>query len=158
MIRIGQGYAIRQLIENKELVLGGIKIPHKLGLLGYSGRDIVLHAIADAIVGAVAKQAINYFFPDTDDRYKDADSSQLLSVVWKEIQQQDGYQLGNLDCTIIAKTSNFSAYIEAMREHIAEILGADVEQVNIKITVSKLGGFIVPKEGIASLAVVLLEK
>lgn len=157
MIRIGQGYDVHQLAENRKLIIGGVEIPHELGLLGHSDADVLLHAITDAIIGAVCKRDIGYFFPDTDDQYKDADSSQLLSIIWKEIQQ-DGYQLGNLDCTVIAEKPKMAPYIKAMREHIAELLGAELDQVNVKATTSEMMGFVGREEGIASLAVVLLEK
>ncbi|WP_439443498.1 2-C-methyl-D-erythritol 2,4-cyclodiphosphate synthase [Listeria aquatica] len=157
MIRIGQGYDVHQLVEGRKLVIGGIEIPHEKGLLGHSDADVLLHAITDAIIGAVAKRDIGHFFPDTDAAYKDADSAELLREVFREVKEE-GYLLSNLDCTIIAEQPKMAPYIDAMRNRIAELLDAEIDQVNVKATTSEKLGFAGRGEGIISLAVVLLEK
>ncbi|MHC5252875.1 2-C-methyl-D-erythritol 2,4-cyclodiphosphate synthase [Listeria kieliensis] len=157
MIRIGQGYDVHQLVEGRKLIIGGIEIPHEKGLLGHSDADVLLHAITDAIIGAVAKRDIGHFFPDTDAAYKDADSAELLRKVFLEVKQE-GYRLSNLDCTIIAEQPKMARHIDAMRARIAELLDAELDQVNVKATTSEKLGFIGRGEGITSLAVVLLEK
>ncbi|RDX01477.1 2-C-methyl-D-erythritol 2,4-cyclodiphosphate synthase [Listeria kieliensis] len=157
MIRIGQGYDVHQLVEGRKLIIGGIEIPHEKGLLGHSDADVLLHAITDAIIGAVAKRDIGHFFPDTDAAYKDADSAELLRKVFLEVNQE-GYRLSNLDCTIIAEQPKMARHIDAMRARIAELLDAELDQVNVKATTSEKLGFAGRGEGITSLAVVLLEK
>ncbi|EUJ18463.1 2-C-methyl-D-erythritol 2,4-cyclodiphosphate synthase [Listeria aquatica] len=157
MIRIGQGYDVHQLVEGRKLVIGGIEIPHEKGLLGHSDADVLLHAITDAVIGAVAKRDIGHFFPDTDAAYKDADSAELLREVFREVKEE-GYLLSNLDCTIIAEQPKMAPYIDAMRNRIAELLDAEIDQVNVKATTSEKLGFAGRGEGIISLAVVLLEK
>lgn len=157
MIRIGQGYDVHQLVEGRKLIIGGIEIPHEKGLLGHSDADVLLHAITDAIIGAVAKRDIGHFFPDTDAAYKDADSAELLRKVFLEVKQE-GYRLSNLDCTIIAEQPKMARHIDAMRARIAELLDAELDQVNVKATTSEKLGFVGRGEGITSLAVVLLEK
>ncbi len=157
MIRIGQGYDVHQLVEGRKLIIGGIEIPHEKGLLGHSDADVLLHAITDAIIGAVAKRDIGHFFPDTDAAYKDADSAELLRKVFLEVKQE-GYRLSNLDCTIIAEQPKMARHIDAMRARIAELLDAELDQVNVKATTSEKLGFAGRGEGITSLAVVLLEK
>ncbi|WP_167630277.1 2-C-methyl-D-erythritol 2,4-cyclodiphosphate synthase [Listeria valentina] len=157
MIRIGQGYDVHQLVEGRKLIIGGIDIPHEKGLLGHSDADVLLHAITDAVIGAVAKRDIGYFFPDTDAAYKDADSAELLRKVFLEVKRE-GYRLSNLDCTIIAEQPRMASHIDAMRARIAELLDAELDQVNVKATTSEKLGFVGRGEGIISLAVVLLEK
>ncbi|KGL38053.1 2-C-methyl-D-erythritol 2,4-cyclodiphosphate synthase [Listeria newyorkensis] len=157
MIRVGQGYDVHQLVEGRKLIIGGIEIPYEKGLLGHSDADVLLHTVTDAVIGAVGKRDIGHFFPDTDMAYKDADSAELLRVVWAEIEA-DGYKLGNIDCTIIAEKPKMAPYVDAMKARIAELLHATPEQVNVKATTSEKLGFTGRGEGIASLAVVLLEK
>jgi 2-C-methyl-D-erythritol 2,4-cyclodiphosphate synthase len=157
MIRIGQGYDVHQLVEGRPLIIGGISIPYEKGLLGHSDADVLLHTIADAVLGAIAEGDIGKHFPDTDPEFKDADSAKLLTHVWKIVKEK-GYQLGNIDCTIIAEKPKMAPHINGMRERIAELLDAEVSQVNVKATTTEKLGFTGRGEGIASLATVLLTK
>ncbi len=156
-IRIGQGFDIHQLQEGRKLIIGGIQIPHTKGLLGHSDADVLLHAISDACLGAVALGDIGKHFPDTDAAFKDADSRELLKQIWKQVRQK-GYTLGNLDSTIIAQQPKMAPHIEAIRESIAQILDASVTQINVKATTGERLGFVGREEGIAAQAVVLLQK
>ncbi|OIJ17116.1 2-C-methyl-D-erythritol 2,4-cyclodiphosphate synthase [Anaerobacillus alkalilacustris] len=155
MIRIGQGYDVHQLVEGRKLIIGGIEIPHEMGLLGHSDADVLLHTVADACLGAIGEGDIGKHFPDTDPNFKDADSAKLLSHVW-EIVKEKGYNLGNIDCTIIAQRPKMAPYIPEMRRRISELLEADLDQVNVKATTTEKLGFCGREEGIASQAVVLL--
>ncbi|HBM3606463.1 TPA: 2-C-methyl-D-erythritol 2,4-cyclodiphosphate synthase [Listeria innocua] len=157
MIRIGQGYDVHKLDYDRELIIGGIKIPYEKGLLGHSDADVLLHAIADAIIGAIGALDIGHFFPDTDMAYKDADSAELLAEIWRQVEAE-GFKLGNLDATIIAEKPKMAPYVELMKRRIAELLHAEPSQVNVKATTTEKLGFTGREEGIASLAVVLLEK
>ncbi|KMJ56212.1 2-C-methyl-D-erythritol 2,4-cyclodiphosphate synthase [Bacillus sp. LL01] len=157
MIRIGQGYDVHQLVEGRPLIIGGITIPYEKGLLGHSDADVLLHTIADAVLGAIAEGDIGKHFPDTDPEFKDADSAKLLTHVWKIVKEK-GYQLGNIDCTIIAEKPKMAPHINDMRERIAELLEAELSQVNVKATTTEKLGFTGRGEGLASLATVLLTK
>ncbi|CAC95501.1 TPA_asm: 2-C-methyl-D-erythritol 2,4-cyclodiphosphate synthase [Listeria innocua] len=157
MIRIGQGYDVHKLDYDRELIIGGIKIPYEKGLLGHSDADVLLHAITDAIIGAIGALDIGHFFPDTDMAYKDADSAELLAEIWRQVEAE-GFKLGNLDATIIAEKPKMAPYVELMKRRIAELLHAEPSQVNVKATTTEKLGFTGREEGIASLAVVLLEK
>jgi 2-C-methyl-D-erythritol 2,4-cyclodiphosphate synthase len=157
MMRIGQGFDVHQLVEGRPLILGGMTIPYEKGLLGHSDADVLLHTIADAALGAIGEGDIGKHFPDTDDAYKDADSAKLLIHVWKLVKER-GYQLGNIDCTIIAQMPKMAPHIEDMRMRIAELLEADTSQVNVKATTTEKLGFTGRGEGIASQAVILLVK
>ncbi len=157
MIRIGQGYDVHKLAYDRELIVGGIKIPYEKGLLGHSDADVLLHAITDAIIGAIGAGDIGHFFPDTDMAFKDADSAELLEEIWQKVEA-DGFRLGNLDATIIAEKPKMAPYVEQMKLRIAELLHADSAQFNVKATTTEKLGFTGREEGIASLAVVLLEK
>ncbi|MDN7243721.1 2-C-methyl-D-erythritol 2,4-cyclodiphosphate synthase [Planococcus sp. N028] len=157
MMRIGQGYDVHQLAEGRPFILGGIEIPHDRGLLGHSDADVLLHTITDAALGAIGGGDIGKHFPDTDPEFKDADSKKLLTHIW-EIVKEQGYELGNVDCTVIAQKPKLAPYIEQMRESIASLLEADVSQVNVKATTSEHLGFTGREEGIAALAVILLTK
>lgn len=157
MFRIGQGFDVHQLVEGRPLIIGGITIPYEKGLLGHSDADVLLHTVADAVLGAIGAGDIGKHFPDTDPEFKDADSAKLLEHVWNLVKQE-GYKLGNIDCTIIAQSPKMAPYIEAMRERIAQLLEATVEQVNVKATTTEKLGFTGRKEGIAAQAVVLLVK
>ncbi|MEC2073974.1 2-C-methyl-D-erythritol 2,4-cyclodiphosphate synthase [Alkalihalophilus marmarensis] len=157
MIRIGQGYDVHQLVEGRPLIIGGITIPYEKGLLGHSDADVLLHTIADAVLGAVAEGDIGKHFPDTDPEFKDADSAELLTHVWGIVKDK-GYELGNIDCTIIAQKPKMAPHINDMRQRIAELLEADISQVNVKATTTEKLGFTGRGEGIASLATVLLTK
>lgn len=157
MFRIGQGYDVHQLTQGRPLIIGGIQIPYEKGLLGHSDADVLLHAITDACLGAVGLVDIGTHFPDTDPKYKNADSAILLKESW-ELVKQKGYTLGNLDCTIIAQKPKMAPYIGQMKERIAELLEADIEQINVKATTTEKLGFTGREEGIATLASVLLKK
>jgi 2-C-methyl-D-erythritol 2,4-cyclodiphosphate synthase len=157
MFRIGQGFDVHQLVEGRPLIIGGVRIPYEKGLLGHSDADVLLHAVADACLGAIGAGDIGKHFPDTDDRYKDADSALLLKQVWELVKQQ-GYELVNLDCTIIAQKPKMAPHIEQMKENIARLLEGELSQVNVKATTTEKLGFTGREEGIAALAVVLLQK
>lgn len=155
MIRIGQGFDVHQLVEGRKCIIGGVEIPYELGLLGHSDADVLLHAITDAILGALGEGDIGRHFPDTDVAFKGADSGVLLKEVWK-MAKEKGYALGNVDGTIIAQKPKMAPYIGEMRERIASLLESEIERVNIKATTTEKLGFTGRGEGIASQAVVLL--
>jgi len=157
MIRIGQGFDVHAFAEDRKLILGGIEIPHTKGLLGHSDADVLLHTIADAALGAIAAGDIGKHFPDTDPEFKDADSAKLLQHVYALVKQQ-GYELGNLDTTVIAQAPKLRPYIDTMRARIAELLEADIEQINVKATTTEWLGFTGREEGIACQAVILLKR
>jgi len=157
LLRVGQGYDVHQLVTGRPLIIGGVHIPYEKGLLGHSDADVLLHAVTDACLGAVGLGDIGSYFPDNDDAYKNADSSILLKHVWEMIKGK-GYQLVNIDATIIAQKPKMAPYIELMKTKIASVLEAEREQINVKATTTEKLGFTGREEGIASLAVVLLEK
>ncbi|MGI6126472.1 MAG: 2-C-methyl-D-erythritol 2,4-cyclodiphosphate synthase [Planifilum sp.] len=157
MIRVGQGFDVHRFQEGRPLILGGVRIPHSRGLIGHSDADVLLHAVTDAVLGALGKGDIGTYFPDTDPAYKDADSARLLQSVW-EMVRSAGYRLGNADATIMAQRPKMLPHIPAMRKRIAELLGADEDRVNIKATTTERLGFVGREEGIAALAVVCLVK
>jgi 2-C-methyl-D-erythritol 2,4-cyclodiphosphate synthase len=157
MFRIGQGFDVHQLTEGRPLIIGGITIPYEKGLLGHSDADVLLHTVADACLGAIGEGDIGKHFPDTDPEFKDADSAKLLEHVW-QIVNKKGYELVNVDCTIIAQRPKMAPYIPHMRERIAELLGGMPDQVNVKATTTEKLGFAGREEGIAAQVVVLLKK
>ncbi|MEQ2465585.1 2-C-methyl-D-erythritol 2,4-cyclodiphosphate synthase [Niallia sp. Sow4_A1] len=157
MFRIGQGFDVHQLVVGRPLIIGGIEIPHEKGLLGHSDADVLLHTIADACLGAIGEGDIGNHFPDTDDAFKDADSAKLLQHVW-QIVKEKGYKLVNADCTIMAQQPKMAPHIQAMQARIAELLETEQENVNVKATTTEKLGFTGRGEGIASQAVVLLQK
>jgi 2-C-methyl-D-erythritol 2,4-cyclodiphosphate synthase len=157
MFRIGQGFDVHQLTEGRPLIMGGITIPYEKGLLGHSDADVLLHAVADGCLGAIAAGDIGKHFPDTDPEFKDADSAKLLQQVWMLVKDE-GYELGNIDCTIIAQKPKMAPYIDEMRARIAELLEADITQVNVKATTSEKLGFTGRGEGIAAQTTVLIKK
>ena len=154
-IRIGHGYDVHRLVEGRDLIIGGVKIPHTLGLLGHSDADVLLHAISDALLGALALGDIGKHFPDTDERYKGIDSTILLKECGKLICSH-GYSISNIDCTVIAQKPKLAPYIPRMKENIARVLGLDADCVNIKATTEEHLGFTGREEGIAAHAVCLL--
>jgi 2-C-methyl-D-erythritol 2,4-cyclodiphosphate synthase len=156
-MRIGHGYDVHRLVEGRKLILGGVTIPYEKGLLGHSDADVLLHAIADAILGAIAAGDIGKHFPDTDPRYQGADSLKLLAHV-VALADGKGYQLGNLDATIVAQRPKLALSIMKMRENIAGVMYADLDRVNVKATTTEELGFAGRGEGIAAYAVVLLER
>lgn len=157
MFRIGQGFDVHQLTEGRPLIIGGVTIPYEKGLLGHSDADVLLHTVADACLGAIGEGDIGKHFPDTDPNFKDADSSKLMEHVWMLVKEK-GYELVNVDCTIIAQRPKMAPYIGQMKERIAELLEASPEQINVKATTTEQLGFTGRGEGIASQAVVLLKK
>lgn len=157
MLRIGNGYDVHVLTEGRKLVLGGVEIPHTKGVLGHSDGDVLVHAIMDAMLGALALGDIGQHFPDTDMQYKNIDSMLLLSKV-KELIYSKGYKIINLDSIIVLQKPKVKPYIEAMRKRIAEILEIEVDQVSVKATTEEKLGFTGDESGVKSYCVVLLEK
>ena len=157
MIRIGQGFDVHEFAEGRPLIIGGITIPHSKGLIGRSDADVLLHTITDAALGAIGKGDIGHHFPDTDAAFKDAGSAILLRDVWKLVEEE-GYQLGNIDCTIMAQQPKMAPYIEDIKNRVASLLNADPSQVNVKATTTEKLGFVGREEGIATLAAILLVK
>ncbi|WP_307069099.1 2-C-methyl-D-erythritol 2,4-cyclodiphosphate synthase [Alkalibacillus filiformis] len=157
MFRIGQGFDVHQLVEGRPCIIGGVTIPYEKGLLGHSDADVLLHTIADAALGAIGEGDIGKHFPDTDPQYEGLDSKELLQEVWNKVEQS-GYTLVNVDCTIMAQAPKMAPYIEEMRSVIANLLQADLNQVNVKATTTEKLGFTGRKEGIASQAVILLQQ
>jgi 2-C-methyl-D-erythritol 2,4-cyclodiphosphate synthase len=155
-MRIGHGYDVHRLKENRKLIIGGIEIPCGKGLDGHSDADVLLHAIMDALLGALALGDIGQMFPDTDSRYLGADSSELLKIVFKRISEKN-YHVENVDCTVIAQAPKLSGYTPAMREKISGILGVSADCISIKATTEEYLGFTGAGEGIAAHAVVLLD-
>ena len=156
-MRVGMGYDVHRLTENRELILGGVKIPYEKGLLGHSDADVLIHAIMDALLGAAALGDIGKHFPDTDPEYKGISSIKLLEHVGRLIEEQL-YVIGNIDATIIAQRPKMAPYIEQMRENVARALHLEIGQVNIKATTEEGLGFTGSGEGISAQAVCLLEK
>lgn len=155
--RIGHGFDVHQLRENRDLIIGGVKIPFEKGLYGHSDADVLLHAICDAILGALALGDIGKIFPDTDSKFKNIDSSILLSRV-VELMEAEHYRVLNIDSTIAAQAPKLSPYILEMRENIARLLRVELSQTSVKATTTEHLGFEGRGEGISATAVVLLEK
>ncbi len=156
-MRIGHGYDVHRLVEGRKLILGGVDIPWEKGLLGHSDADVLLHAISDAILGAIGEGDIGRHFPDTDPQFKGADSLKLLSHVMG-IADRKGYRLGNVDATVVAQRPKLAPHIPVMRENIARVLNADAGRVNVKATTTEELGFCGRGEGIAAHAVALMEE
>lgn len=153
--RVGQGYDVHRFELGRELWLGGVKLEYPLGLKGHSDADVLLHAISDALLGALALRDIGYHFPDNDPKYKGADSRQLLKEVVRLVLQK-GYKVGNIDATIVAEQPKINPYVPAMQEVIAQLLSVEVDQVSIKATTNEQMGFTGRQEGILALATVLV--
>lgn len=156
-MRIGHGYDVHRLVEGRKLILGGVEIPYHKGLLGHSDADVLLHAVSDALLGAVALGDIGKHFPDTDPQYKGADSRVLLRHVVRLVGEK-GYRVGNVDVTVIAQAPKLAPYIPQMRENLARDLETDLDNVNIKATTEEHLGFTGSGEGIACHGVCLVEK
>lgn len=154
-MRIGFGYDVHRLVEGRRLVLCGVEIPCEVGLLGHSDADVAVHALMDAVLGALALGDIGKLFPDSDMQYKDADSMRLLAEVVEKMRE-NGYTLGNLDITIIAEKPKLAPYIASMRENLARAFGADISQISVKATTEE--GLGLAGAGIGANAVVLLKK
>jgi 2-C-methyl-D-erythritol 2,4-cyclodiphosphate synthase len=157
MMRVGLGYDVHQLVEGRPLILGGVLIPHEKGLLGHSDADVLLHAVKDALLGAIGEGDIGRHFPDTDERFKGADSVKLLMHVVGLVKEK-GYKLGNLDCVIMAQRPKLAPYIEEMRGVLARELEAELGQINVKATTTEKLGFVGREEGMAAQAIVMLVK
>lgn len=155
-MRIGHGYDVHKLVEGRKLILGGVDIPYGKGLLGHSDADVLLHAIMDALLGAAALGDIGKLFPDTDERFKGADSILLLKEVCR-VLGENGYKIGNIDSTVIAQKPKLKDYIASMRENIAAACGIDVSQVSVKATTEEKLGFTGSGEGISAHSVCLIE-
>ena len=154
-MRIGMGYDVHKLVPNRNLILGGVKIPHELGLLGHSDADVLLHSIMDALLGAAALGDIGKHFPDTDPAYKGADSVKLLEHVGRLIREA-GYSIENIDATIIAQRPKMRPHIDTMRRNIKEALGIELDQINVKATTEEGLGFTGSEEGNSAQAICLL--
>lgn len=157
MIRIGQGYDVHRLVEGRELWLCGEKIEFELGLLGHSDADVAIHALCDAMLGALALGDIGKHFPDSDPAYKGIDSKKLLREVWLLIDEK-GYRLGNADITICAERPKLRPHIDTMRQRLAEVINTPVDNISVKATTTERLGFTGRMEGISAYAVVLLHR
>lgn len=155
-MRIGQGYDVHKLVEGRKLILGGVEIPHTTGLLGHSDADVLLHAIMDALLGAAALGDIGKLFPDTDKKYKGADSIVLLKEVVK-VLKENGHSIVNIDSTVIAQAPKLKDYITSMRENIASACNIDVSCVSVKATTEEHLGFTGRKEGISAHSICLID-
>lgn len=155
-LRIGHGYDVHRLVENRRLVLGGVEIPYTLGLLGHSDADVLIHAVMDAIIGALGGGDIGKHFPDSSSEFKDISSMNLL-VRTKKLMQERGAEIVNIDSTLILQKPKVAPYIEKMRENIAFALGCEAERINVKATTEEHLGFTGREEGISAHAVVLLK-
>ncbi len=151
-MRVGIGYDVHKLVENRKLILGGVEIPHTLGLLGHSDADVLLHAVMDALLGAAALGDIGKHFPDTDERYKGISSIKLLAHVG-ELLEKEGYLIENIDATVIAQKPKLRPYIEQMEQNIAETLRIEKNQINVKATTEEGLGFTGSEEGISAQAI-----
>ena len=154
-IRIGNGYDIHKLVAGRPLILGGVKIPHTLGLLGHSDADVLTHAIMDALLGALSLGDIGHYFPPSDPKWKGADSMMLLEQVLQIIQSQ-GWKIGNIDSTIVAEQPKLKPHLKAMRSSLAQTMSLEIERVSIKATTNEKLGAVGREEGICAYAVILL--
>ena len=157
MTRFGMGYDVHRLVEGRKLILGGVEIPWEKGLLGHSDADVLLHAVADALLGAAALGDIGRHFPDTDEKFAGADSMKLLAEVVKLVREK-GYRVGNVDATIVAQAPKLAPHIEKMAENIARVLGVERDCVNVKATTEERLGFTGSGEGMSAYAVAGIEK
>ena len=156
-IRIGLGFDVHKLVEGRDLWMGGVKIPHTLGLLGHSDADVLIHAICDAILGAANMRDIGFHFPDTAGEYKDIDSKILLRKT-VELVRGKGYEIGNIDATICAEHPKMNPHIPEMQRVLSEVMGIDIDDISIKATTTEKLGFTGREEGISAYAVALIEK
>lgn len=156
-IKIGHGYDVHRLVECRDLIIGGVNIPHTHGLLGHSDADVLLHAVMDAVIGALALGDIGKHFPDTDEKYKGADSAELAAHTYGLLRDR-GYVIGNIDATVIAQAPKLAPFIPSMKENIAKIYHTSFENVNVKATTEEKLGFTGAKEGISAHAVCIIYK
>ena len=154
-MRVGMGYDVHRLVEDRKLIIGGVEIPHEKGLLGHSDADVLTHAVMDSILGAMAMGDIGKHFPDTDSKFKGADSLKLMEHVY-EIMKEEGYVLGNIDCTIIAQAPKMAPHIPQMRENFARIMHTDIKNINVKATTEEKLGFTGSGEGVSAQSICLL--
>ena len=157
MTRFGMGYDVHRLVEGRKLILGGVDVPYEKGLLGHSDADVLLHAVSDALLGAAALGDIGTHFPDTDERFRGADSGKLLAEVVRLVRAE-GYTIGNVDATIVAQAPKLLPYIPRMRENIARMIGVAVGDVNVKATTEERLGFTGSGEGMSAYAVAGIER
>ncbi|MBR6243022.1 MAG: 2-C-methyl-D-erythritol 2,4-cyclodiphosphate synthase [Ruminococcus sp.] len=157
MFRIGHGYDVHKLVEGRKLIIGGVDIPHTTGLLGHSDADVLLHAVMDSMLGALALGDIGHLFPDTSEDFKDADSMKLLEEVCRVVSEK-GYTVGNIDATVIAQAPKLAPYINDMRANIARACGVDISQISVKATTEEHLGFTGEKLGISAHSVALMMK
>ncbi|MGL4393444.1 MAG: 2-C-methyl-D-erythritol 2,4-cyclodiphosphate synthase [Fusobacteriaceae bacterium] len=157
MFRIGNGYDVHKLVEGRDLILGGIKIPHLKGVLGHSDGDVLIHAIMDAMLGAIALGDIGQHFPDTDKKYSGIDSTILLKEV-KNLIHKKNYKIINIDSIVVLQSPKIKSYIPEMQKKLAEVLGIEINQISVKATTEENLGFTGDESGVKSYAVVLLEK
>ena len=156
-MRIGLGYDVHKLVEDRPLIIGGVNIPHEKGLFGHSDADVLVHAIMDGMLGALALGDIGKHFPDTDEKYKGADSMKLLKCV-NDLINEKGYEINNIDSIIIAQSPKMAPHIEQMRKNIAEILNTDIDNISVKATTEEGLGFTGTKQGISAQSICLLTK
>ena len=156
-VRIGFGFDVHKLVEGRDLWMGGVKIPHSLGLLGHSDADVLIHAICDAILGAANMRDIGFHFPDTAGEYKDIDSKILLKKTVALVREK-GYEVGNIDATICAERPKMNPHIPEMQRILSEVMGIDIDDISIKATTTEKLGFTGREEGISAYAVALIEK
>ncbi len=156
-VRVGQGFDVHRFTQGDHVMLGGVRIPHDQGLLAHSDGDVLLHALIDALLGAAGMGDIGQHFPDTDAQYAGVDSGNLLRDVWADISRQ-GWALANADLTVIGERPRIGTYRDAIRERVAQLLNVTVEQINLKATTTEKLGFTGRREGLAAMAVALLEK
>ena len=156
-MRIGLGYDVHKFIEGRDLIIGGVNIPYEKGLLGHSDADVLIHAIIDSMLGALALGDIGKHFPDTDERYKDADSIKLLKFV-NDLISEKGYEINNIDSIIIAQSPKMAPHIEEMRKNIAKVLNTDIDNISVKATTEEGLGFTGTKQGISAQSICLLNK
>ena len=156
-VRIGFGFDVHKLVEGRDLWMGGVKIPHTLGLLGHSDADVLIHAICDAILGAANMRDIGFHFPDTAGEYKDIDSKILLKNTVALVREK-GYEIGNIDATICAERPKMNPHIPEMQRVLSEVMGIDIDDISIKATTTEKLGFTGREEGISAYAVALIEK
>lgn len=156
-MRIGLGYDVHKLVEGRPLIMGGVNIPHEKGLLGHSDADVLIHAIMDGMLGALALGDIGKHFPDTDEEYKGADSMKLLKCV-NDLINEKGYVVNNIDSIIIAQSPKMAPYIQSMRKNIADVLNTSIDNISVKATTEEGLGFTGTKQGISAQSICLLNK
>lgn len=156
-LKIGHGYDVHQLVTGRELIIGGVNIPHETGLLGHSDADVLLHAITDAIIGALGIGDIGHAFPDTNPETEGIASTQILADIYQKMVEK-GYEIGNIDATILAEAPKMAPHLQEMKQNIARILQTDITNINIKATTTEKLGFVGRREGMACEAVVLISQ